>query len=472
MPNIRLHFDDFTRGLQLSGPSEIGPQGSLRVARGVKGKLEKYIVSRFGSKRIAGDNSHSLFYFMDAWYCGTEEGTLVQAIVAPPSSTIVNSGLAGTRLRFVRMAPTAGLSDYLFVAGGGMGAITAPAGNLFKVADDGLSISRWGIVPPPNGFDAVPGAAGTLTGVYLYRVTYKSSVTKSRSNPNTEDTTVEVTDQAINLSDLPVSTDPQVDLLEIWRTIGNQALFFKVTEIANGTTTYTDTIDDLDLEPEQLPFDNIDPSNPVDFAFHEIAGPHQGRMWYAGNRHPGTEGYVYYSPIGRAEAVQGFIAVTSNDTPVQRIVPWNAALYAITEHNIIEVFGLDEPFSFREIYGAPGTVWHETIVPTPFGIVYRDNQESFRLFDGVRAHVLGMSAMTGVLRGGNAQLDFSDARYAGYGRDEYLISDGLTQFFGLYLGKLPAEGGAWREFGNIAPTVFWVDDLGNVGYSFGMAVPE
>lgn len=475
MPTIRLSFKAFDKGLHTTGPSEIGPKGSLRVARGVRGKLDRHIISRFGSKLIPGDNCHSLYFFFGGWYGGTPDGAVFRSVVDPPSAVTVATGLSGNRLRFVRMAPTAGKPDYLFIAGGGMGTIAGPppTGNLFKIADDGLTPSRWGIVPPPDGFDVVTGAAGVLNGVYLYRVTFKSSVTGSRSNPNPTDVaTDDLVDSAVNLSDLPVSTDPQVDLIEIWRTVGNQALLFKVAELANGTTTYTDNIADLDLEPEELPFDNIDPGNPESFNFHEIAGPHQGRMWYAGNRIAGTEGYVYYSPIGRAEAVSGFLVLAPNDTPVLRIIPWNSAIYAFTEKCIIEIFGLDEPFTFREIYGSIGTAWPETVFPTPFGICYRDNQESFRLFDGVRSHVLGMSSLAGSLRGGNSEIDLSNIRYAGYGRDEYIVSDGETIALGLYMGQLPAQIGAWREFGNLAPTVFWVDDEGNIAYSFGVAVPE
>jgi hypothetical protein len=87
-----------------------------------------------------------------------------------------------------------------------------------------------------------------LNGTVQYAVTYRNLTTGSRSNANPNYITVSNVDRApVTLSNLPISTDSQVNAREIWRAVAVQfggALSNKLFLVAavgdNSTTTYTD----------------------------------------------------------------------------------------------------------------------------------------------------------------------------------------------------------------------------------------
>jgi len=399
------------------------PPATLRRARGVHAIKTGTLRSRWGSVALfTGITAHSLYRFRDARFAGSGSELYRDGI-------IIRGGLNGDRLRFVRMPPTPGQEDYLFVAGGG---------ELFKVSPAG-AVSGWGLAAPQVDFSAAVGAAGVLNGTYQYAVTFLNQTTGSRSNPNpaqfTGPITVAPANQQVNLTGLPISPESQVTAREIWRTFANQGLFFRLAVISNNTaTSYTDNAPDSDLETLELPLDN----DPPDDSWNDAIGPYNGRMFWTRSSIAGEEGRIFYSPQGRPESVEGFIEVNNGDDPVVRLTFWGGVLYAHTNAHVIRVLGFDPPFTWQEVYGAPGTTKPFSVTPTPFGIVH-DSIDGIRVFDGTASRLIGFEAI-GRLLAGEALEDVPpfDPVVGEFAGREIWLSDGATTLV------LDPNDGSWR----------------------------
>lgn len=324
------------------------------------------------------------------------------------------------------------------------------------------------------------GGAGML-GDYQYHVTFRNSTTGTRSNPDLTagPITVEnVERESVSLTGIPVSADTQVDQREIWRTIGNGEVFFLAFRIEdNVTTTALDDTNDYVgfkkrggsetyLDPTQeLPFDNLKP----DDTFEDAVGPHVGRMWWTRNTATGERGRVYFSPSGRAEAVAGFIEVASEEDEPQKLVIWNEQLWCFTKRKVFRIVGVEEPFLFTEVWGAPGTQEPFTVVPTPAGILYRA-QDGVRAFDGQFSRVIGEGdPLRPLFRNGTPDgfpVTFV-GDYAAYGRGEYYLTD--SRDADRTMLAVDVETGAWRNLGFPSNFLFY-DEKANV--LFGRNVPS
>ena len=246
--------------------------------------------------------------------------------------------------------------------------------------------------------------AAFLDGVFKYAATFRNSVTGTRSNPNPAvfsaagPQSITANKQPITLSNLPISNDPQVDVREIWRTSPNLDVLFKLAEVQDNTTTiFEDNLPDAAFDafgPEQLPIDNARPED----TFQDAVGPYQGRMWWDRDLSAGDAGRVFFSPIGRPESLGGFVEVNNGDDPTQRLVFWGGVLYCFTAGKIIQIIGTDEPFTFNEVFGAPGTNEPFSVVATPFGILYQA-VDGIRLFDGAASRLIGFAALALLFQG-------------------------------------------------------------------------
>lgn len=242
---------------------------------------------------------------------------------------------------------------------------------------------------------------------------------------------------SIDLTDIPTSADPQVDVVELWRTPGDGTVYFKLIGLANGTTTYTDDIDDDDLQSLQLPTDNL---KPYDY-FDDCLGPWNGSMFWITRTQAGERGRLYYSPVGRAESVQGFINVTSDSDGLQRIVSHAGNLVVFSRSRAFQIYGTN-PYYSREISGVLGTNSPRTIVVTPFGIAFK-SQDGPRLFSGgTRAPRISYNQIKPIFRGRTvenlAAFEGTDACFA---RGEYIITDGTNTL------AVDLETLVWRDLG-------------------------
>lgn len=316
------------------------------------------------------------------------------------------------------------------------------------------------------------GGGGGLLGNYKHLVTFRNSVTGSRSNANpTPAETNNVDRQSINLANLPISTDAQVDQREIWRTLGNGTLFFRIKVIEDNTTlTFTDNVSDyfgldssfgaLVMENLELPLDNIPPESTYDDAF----GPWQGRMWWTRDSATGAKGRVYFSPNGRAESVESFIIVSSDDEPTQKGIVWNGNAYVFTEARIYQIVGTTTPFFSREIFGVPGTTNLHTIKATPFGIIYQA-ADGVRVFNGATSKLIAFESVSVIFNGESASdIAAFEGVVAAYGDDEYFISDTNTTL------ALDLRLNGWREVGPAATALFFEEDTKLLIASFSSKV--
>lgn len=278
-----------------------------------------------------------------------------------------------------------------------------------------------------------------MFGDYDYTITYKNTSTGTRSNPAIDDdagtatklpnsvvkiSVANVERQSVTLTFPALSFDPQVDKVEIWRTLGNGKAYFKAGElnptssgaVAMGTTFIDSTADyfglhssaDAVLDPtEELPLDNTSPNDP-DFCFRDMIDRlHYGRMWWTNDvattdtfsgKTKDSRGLAYYSPIGRVEAVDAFVEITAGKTePIQRIVVWNDRLFAFTTGAMYEIVGTDEPFVPQRIEGAPGTLQPWTVCASPVGLLWLA-EDGIYLFNGQYAKNITDAALLPVFR--------------------------------------------------------------------------
>lgn len=429
------------------GSREAMPPATLRRAVGVNAIKTGTLRSRWGSTAVSELTlAHSLYRFRDSRFAGIGSGLYRDDV-------LIRGLLSGSRLRFVRMPPMPGDEDYLFVAGGG---------SLVKVAPNG-GVSKWGIDAPVTNPVAAVGAAGVLNGTYQYAVTFLNQTTGSRSNPNpatfTDPVSVTPANQQVGFTAIPTSGDPQVSARELWRTFANQGVFFRLAVIAdNTTTTYTDNAADSALETLELPLDN----DPPESSFNDAVGPHSGRMWWTRIGTAGSEGRVYYSPEGRPEALQGFIEVNNGDDPTQCAVSWGGSLYVWTNAHVIQVLGNDEPFTFREVFGAPGTTAPFSVTVTPWGIVY-DSIDGIRVFDGTASRLIGFESIGRLLVGESLEdVPAFDAVIGEFAGREVWLSDTVTTLV------LDPQDGSWRiALGGINALYFEPDTQFLVGATTG-----
>jgi len=114
-----------------------------------------------------------------------------------------------------------------------------------------------GIEAPISAPTLAEGVAGNLTGTFKYVVTYmRSGNFMVESNPSPESSPITVSAKKIDLSVIPVSSDPKVDKKRIYRTTAGGAIFFWIADIANATTAYEDNITELGA---QLSYDRFPP---------------------------------------------------------------------------------------------------------------------------------------------------------------------------------------------------------------------
>ena len=427
----------FDKGLALGPPADKLAEGFLVRARGMHARSQSSFKTRDGSALLHALAAHSIACFADTYHYGA-------TTIFYRETTSKKTGLSGNRLSFSRMGPTAGVTDWLYVAGGGA---------LFKIDSSG-NVQDWGITPPATDPDAAVGAAGALTGTYQYKFTYYNSTLGTRSNANTTAASVSPSSQRVDLGGvtaIPTSAQTGVDKVEIWRTTAGGSTFFKLTEINNGTSTYEDNDADTALSATELPTDNLVPYAYLD----DCLGPHNASMFWITRTQSGQRGRVFYSPIGRAEGLKGFIEVCEDDAPLQRLFRFQGQLGVIGEAGIYLIGG-GLPYVAREISGCPGTTSPHTVAVVPaYGVMY-EASDGVRLFDGSTSALVLPGTVERIFNGESVgDLSSFTGVVADYCRNEYIISDTEQTL------AFDASRKRWRDLGIGMDAIFY-DKEGNV----------
>lgn len=123
---------------------------------------------------------------------------------------------------------------------------------------DGTTHYLLGIEAPSVALIVSDGIAGNLTGTYNYIVTYYNSTKGVESQPSPISLDVVAVAESIDVTSIPVSSDPQVDEKRIYRVGGNLTSFSLVATIPNATVSYNDDIADVDIPGNDMIADDYD----------------------------------------------------------------------------------------------------------------------------------------------------------------------------------------------------------------------
>lgn len=225
---------------------------------------------------------------------------------------------------------------------------------------NGTSVTNFGIARPTVGTLAgAAGAAGGPNGTYELRVSYGNSSTGAESSAsNTATATVTVANQKISVTNVPVSSDGQVDRRFLYvRETSLQAQFYLAGTISDNSAT-TITLDFTNatlLTPAPTTTSNNEPPTGAKYL-----ALHQGRMFVA------TDTGLYYSAINKPEAFDplNFEAVNQNDgEKFMGIHSDHEVLIILKERSTYALYGTDpDTWQIRLIDGDIGCVSHRTLL--------------------------------------------------------------------------------------------------------------
>jgi hypothetical protein len=214
---------------------------------------------------------------------------------------------------------------------------------------NGTTVQTFGITRPTIGTMAVAaGASGTAkNGPYEFRVTYGNSVTGHESSASATNTTpVTLTNVKGNATNIPVSSDAQVDTRYIYaRNTATMTVFYRVATIANNTAT-TATLDwaDLDIIIQAPDTSENDPP---------VAGIRY-LAWYQDRLFAASDSLLYYSQLTKPESFDpdNYEPVNANDG--QAITGIVAAFECVLIFKTNSIWGL---------FGQPGSWEMRQVVP-------------------------------------------------------------------------------------------------------------
>lgn len=292
---------------------------------------------------------------------------------------------------------------------------------------------------------------GWLDEISIYGSARETATFTSPTAAYPSSATVTVATNSVDITGIPESADPQVDTVEIWRTQGNGNILFRATTLSNGISSYTDDIADADLESVELPTDNL-----VPYSWFDDCAMHNASMFWVTRTQEGERGRLYYSPIGRAEAIEGFIEVTSDDDGCQKLFTWGGMLGVITKKTVYQILGTN-PYVAREVSGTPGTTAPQTVIGTPAGIFY-EAADGVRKFTGTSSELVAPEAVVRLFRGEAVAglLSFTGV-VAEYARNEYMISD-TDQTLAVNV-----RTGVWRNLGVGCNAIYYEETLDTLG---------
>lgn len=134
---------------------------------------------------------------------------------------------------------------------------------------------QWGIDSPiVSGAAAAASGAGPLSGTFTYYLTYANDF-GHESNGSSAIGSVTASSEGVQLSSLPTSADTQVTIIHIYRIGGGVLSPQRIATIANGTSSYLDTISVTDQQTTAtaMPTDHDLPP-----PAYGLVGPFFGRL--------------------------------------------------------------------------------------------------------------------------------------------------------------------------------------------------
>lgn len=294
--------------------------------------------------------------------------------------------------------------DLDFTTGAPGSADTAPLGNslgvfypggetvhqmrwLYRAKQASTSISGVRLDRLVTKDEGAPVVARDTTGdvfdegfVYSYKVTYVSKYgNQSNSSPQSINYTIPSGGaNRLVLTNIPVSSDPQVIARRIYRTVANGSIWLFVDDILdNETTTYYDATPDGSLgvtTPPQAGDFSDDNSPPPKGGIVQVF---QRTVFMAGD--PQNPNILYYSEDDDPESFP-LINFFELDDKITAMYPSYAGLIVETETNKWQVIGSNPDFSVNRIIPDMGCVGRRAAA-TARQEGYAIDRDGLRLFD-------------------------------------------------------------------------------------------
>jgi hypothetical protein len=337
-------------------------------------------------------------------------------------------------------------------------AIAKEGSNLRVFIDGTLQDSGTLLNWPDIAADLTIGNSGSITyldgkidefAVYKGEALYVDDFTVPASVTPTSESITTAGNNSISLSNIETPEDSQVDLVEIWRTVASGGIYFRAGTVAAGTATYTDSVADEDLESLELPTDNLKPYS----WFDDVVYNNASAFWITRTQE-GEKGRVYYSPIGRCEAVEGFINIASDEDGCQKLFTYMGQLGVLTKRGAYQILG-QNPYTARKFSGVPGTTAPHTAIMTPYGLFY-EAADGVRSLRGTLAELVATEAVARIYRGESAAgLTSFFGIVATYTRNEYIVSDTEQTL------AVNVKSGAWRDLG-VGCNALYYDPINDV----------
>lgn len=182
-------------------------------------------------------------------------------------------------------------------------------------------------IAPPAAPPTVTGIGNPISGEVTYAITFYNATDDSESVPAFAQP-IAIHDGGADLSDIEVSTDPQVTHVRIYRVGGDIGVFTLVTSVVNGTTDFTDTIADINVDGRLMRSQSW---NQAPAGLKYLTEAYAMLFGILGDK-------LYYTPIGLPNAwpTNNYIDLPNEGTGIA-VTP--IGLLVFTEHKTILVTG-------------------------------------------------------------------------------------------------------------------------------------
>jgi len=254
-------------------------------------------------------------------------------------------------------------------------------------AEKPQGVSIDGPKAAPEGSE---GDAGNLSaGTYKYRIAFRNSRdgTESLASPEAS-VSITASHKAV-LTNIPVSTDPQVNQRRIYRTVANGATLRYLIDIDdNTTTTYTDNIGDSTM--------NV---NAVLNEYRGYAGPHRhcevygGRLWF-GNSSAYPSGLRYSEASAYSDFPEENIILVDRGggDEITGLKSAHGGLLIFKENSIHYLTGTGATtFQVQKVVDGVGCVSGRTISSGPKGIYYLSHDGVYLLGNDLSPQPIGQT---------------------------------------------------------------------------------
>lgn len=264
---------------------------------------------------------------------------------------------------------------------------------------DGAVLKKAGApVPDVGTFAASDGGAAIVGGtgfesagasaVYNFRVTFITSTGAEGNGSDAISLTLATNDGMIDLTDIPVNTDADYNIIarRVYIQGGEGGTEYTdyslvLTLSDNTTTSYSGLLNsDVDESATLTTNNNLPPSGRFIFE-------HSGVMFMSGfdsNR----QSLRYSKALGPEQwPTAQDINVSRSGDPVMWGVKWRGSAFLFTRKRVFELIGapgsgtLTTNFYVKETSAETGTIAPRSVVATPYGIFYQA-EDGIRRFDG------------------------------------------------------------------------------------------